>query len=47
MKQIKAEEVSGFGVWTATIMHFVVRENCDLHMLMLKALHDLLVPASP
>ena len=47
MKQIKAEEVSSFGVWTAAILDFVVRENCDLHMLMLKALHDLLVPASP
>ena len=37
MKQIKAEEVSGFGVWTATILDLVVRENyhliCSKHCL--------------
>ena len=44
MKQIKAEEVSGFGVWTATILDLVVRENYRLRMR--QALPDPLVPAS-
>ena len=44
MKQTKAEEVSSFGVRTATILDFVVRENYRLRMR--QALPDPLVPAS-
>ena len=44
MKQTKAEEVSSFGVLTATILDFVVRENYCLRMR--QAPPDPLVPAS-